>query len=223
MTGPIATSKRCLTRVKSRCPQVALDAHLTQLHGQEDPAHHSDEEQADPSATAVPTLAVNTAGLRSAPASVVSLPAMGDLPLHGVPETFLPEAPAAATAALAEALRDGLPAAPRSSLEAVVAAHPGFLDGWARLAEHDLATGSPVTAYAFARVGYHRGLDAVRRAGWRGQGPVPWHHEPNRGFLRSVNALRHAAAAIGETEEEARCAEFLLQLDPEDAQGVRSD
>ncbi len=146
---------------------------------------------------------------------------MGDLPLHGIPETLMPEPDAAAAEALATALRDGLPAASRTDLEQVVTAYPGFLDGWARLAEHELAAGRPVDAYGFARVGYHRGLDAIRRAGWKGQGPVPWHHEPNRGFLRSVNALRHAAATIGETEEEARCAEFLLQLDPDDAQNVR--
>ena len=41
---------------------------------------------------------------------------------------------------------------------------------WAVLAEQALADGAPVAAYAFARTGYHRGLDALRRSGWRG----PW-------------------------------------------------
>lgn len=52
-------------------------------------------------------------------------------------------------------------------------------------------------------------------------GPVPWQHQPNRGFLRSVHALLRAAQAIGETAEVVRCREFLLQLDPDDGQGVR--
>ena len=65
------------------------------------------------------------------------------------------------------------------------------------------------TSYAYARTGYHRGLDALRRAGWRGQGPVPWEHEPNRGFLRALAALARAANAIDETEEVHRCTEFL--------------
>ena len=61
-----------------------------------------------------------------------------------------------------------------------------------------LADGDPVAAYAYARTGYHRSLDQLRRNGWKGHGPVPWEHEPNRGFLRSLHALGQAAAVIGE-------------------------
>jgi hypothetical protein len=66
-----------------------------------------------------------------------------------------------------------------------------------------------VTAYAYARTGYHRSLDQLRRAGWKGHGPIPWEHEPNRGFLRSLYLLGRAAAAIGENDEASRCADFL--------------
>ncbi|HEY8729432.1 MAG TPA: DUF3151 domain-containing protein, partial [Acidothermaceae bacterium] len=72
----------------------------------------------------------------------------------------------------------------------------------------------PVAAYAYARTGYHRSLDQLRRAGWKGHGPVPWEHEPNRGFLRSLNALGLAAAAIGEDDEAARCSDFLRDSSP---------
>ena len=51
----------------------------------------------------------------------------------------------------------------------------------------------------------------MRRAGWRGTGPVPWEHEPNQGFLRSLNMLARAAAAIGEDDEAERCRTFLAQ------------
>jgi hypothetical protein len=71
-----------------------------------------------------------------------------------------------------------------------------------------------VTAYAFARTGYHRGLDQLRRAGWRGSGPVPWSHEPNQGFLRCLHLLALSADAIGEADEAARCAQFLRDCDP---------
>ena len=64
-------------------------------------------------------------------------------------------------------------------------------------------------------MGYHRGLDALRAAGWRGSGYVRWRHEPNRGFLRSLHMLQLAAGAIGEVDEELRCDLFLRQLDPE--------
>lgn len=72
-----------------------------------------------------------------------------------------------------------------------------------------------MTAYAYARVGYHRSLDLLRRNGWKGYGPVPWSHEPNRGFLRALAALTRAAAAIGEDDERDRCADFLRESSPE--------
>jgi hypothetical protein len=135
---------------------------------------------------------------------------MTGLPLHGVQETLLDDEPEDARRDLAD-----------GRLREAVTAHPTFLAGWAALSDRALADGDPVAAYAFARTGYHRGLDAIRRAGWRGQGPVPWHHRPNRGFLASVAALLRAAAAIGEDDEARRCRDFLLELDPSDAQGVR--
>lgn len=117
--------------------------------------------------------------------------------LLGIPDTLLPEDPAAARLAAGE------------SPAAVSAAAPASSAAWATLAEDALADGRDVEAYAYARTGYHRGLDALRRAGWRGQGPVPWSHEPNRGFLRAVAALSRAAGAIGEADEQERCAALL--------------
>jgi Protein of unknown function (DUF3151) len=97
----------------------------------------------------------------------------------------------------------------------VAAAQPASSAAWATLAEAALADDAPVMAYAYARTGYHRGLDQLRRAGWKGFGPVPWAHEPNRGFLRALAALQRAAAAIGELDEAQRCATFLADSDPE--------
>ena len=95
--------------------------------------------------------------------------------------------------------------------EKVAARFPAYSAAWAALAERACAQGDPVTGYAFARTGYHRGLDQLRRAGWKGHGPVPWEHEPNQGFLRSLHALGQAAGAIGETDEEERCQTFLAE------------
>jgi Protein of unknown function (DUF3151) len=97
----------------------------------------------------------------------------------------------------------------------VAAARPASSAAWAVLAEIALGRGLPVEGYAYARTGYHRGLDALRRAGWKGQGPIPWSHEPNQGFLRALHALGDAAAAIGEDDEAARCRQFLADSDPE--------
>ena len=85
---------------------------------------------------------------------------------------------------------------------------------WSLMAEDAWSEGRTIDAYAYARVGYHRGLDALRGAGWRGAGPVPYSHEPNRGFLRSLYLLGQAAAAIGEGEEVHRIDAFLADADP---------
>lgn len=97
----------------------------------------------------------------------------------------------------------------------VVREHPESPLAWAILADEADSAGHEIQAYAYARVGYHRGLDALRKSGWRGAGPVPWSHEPNRGVLRALYALRRAAATIGETGEVARLTEFLDGADPE--------
>jgi hypothetical protein len=128
----------------------------------------------------------------------------------GTPETVLdPIAPDLAAAL--DAARSLPPDQRREAVAAVAAHDPRCLPAWADLA--DLAR-DPIERYAYARVGYHRGLDALRGAGWRGSGYVRWQHESNRGFLRSLDALRQAAGSIGETDEEERCALFLRQLDP---------
>ena len=122
--------------------------------------------------------------------------------LAGPPATYLPEDPAAAELAAG------------AGPAAVAAAHPACLAAWAALAGQAMSDGDAVTAYAYARTGYHRGLDQLRRAGWRGHGPVPWEHEPNRGFLRSLDVLSRAAAALGEADEAGRCRQFLHEASP---------
>lgn len=122
------------------------------------------------------------------------------------PPTLLIEDDAAA-AALAQIPPDG-------DSRPVAGAYPAHSAAWAALADRALAGNDPVTAYAFARTGYHRGLDQLRRSGWRGHGPVPWSHQPNQGFLRCLSALAVAATMIGEADEAARCAQFLRDCDP---------
>jgi len=71
-----------------------------------------------------------------------------------------------------------------------------------------------VERYAAFRVGYHRGLDALRANGWKGSGFVRWSHPGNVGFLRCLLGLQVTAGELGEHDEEERCRLFLLQLDP---------
>ncbi len=101
----------------------------------------------------------------------------------------------------------------------VAAHHPTVIAAWAALAEEAIdrperVLTDVIEAYAYARTGYHRGLDALRRNGWKGYGPVPWSHEPNRGFLRCVMVLARSAESIGETVEQERCTLLLRDCYP---------
>lgn len=139
---------------------------------------------------------------------------MSDRPVSlttsGPPETVLDREPADALDGLAQALQLPEPAI-RDAVAVVVARHPRFLDGWARLGELGR---DDIERYAAFRVGYHRGLDRLRANGWRGSGYVRWQHPENRGFLRALHGLSTTAGRIGEHDEEERCALFLKQLDP---------
>jgi hypothetical protein len=128
----------------------------------------------------------------------------------GLPETILDDAPGVARERLESALLRP-PGQRREAISDVVRSFPWWPDAWAELG--DLAR-DDVEAYACFRVGYHRGLDSLRKSGWRGSGYVRWREPSNRGFLRCVDGLRSSAASIGEVEEEERCAVFLRQLDP---------
>ncbi|GAA2017356.1 DUF3151 domain-containing protein [Nakamurella flavida] len=123
--------------------------------------------------------------------------------LLGPPPVHLPVDPAAGELAAGDTAQD------------VARRHPTSCLAWAVLAEAALDRGDDVAGYAYARVGYHRGLDRLRRNGWKGAGPVPWSHEPNRGFLRCLSALAQAAVLFEETDEVERLRAFLLDADPE--------
>jgi len=136
---------------------------------------------------------------------------MPSLPLADRHETVLPAvAPALHDAYQASLTLDA--AARKVALGDLVAAHPTFIEGWAALAV--LGT-EPIERYAYARVGYHRGLDALRGNGWGGSGLVRWSQPSNRPFLTCLVRLREAARGIGEFAEVERIDQFLRDLDPD--------
>ena len=144
---------------------------------------------------------------------------MSDQPIQfssGIPTTVLP-APSDDDAARLDAALALDGEERRTAVAAAVAASPKFLAGWAELGDLGRDT---MERYAAYRVGYHRGLDALRANGWRGSGYVRWAAPTNHGFLRSMRGLGQMAAEIGEIDEAERCEQFLLQLDPT---GIPSD
>ena len=150
---------------------------------------------------------------------VGTLVQVSDQPINlstGLPTTVLP-APDPAVAARLDAALTSTGDERRSAVADVAASAPRFLDAWAALGDLGRDT---IERYAAYRVGYHRGLDALRANGWRGSGYVRWSEPTNRGFLRCMRGLAEMAAEIGESDEAERCRIFLLQLDPS---GIASD
>lgn len=141
-----------------------------------------------------------------------------DISSEGIPGTSLPPEPEelAALDSLCDAVLSGDenqgPA--MEKLQTLVARHPDALSGWVALGQIAFAHEETITAYAYFRVAYHRGLDKARGSGWRGDGRIPWEIPDNRPFLRAIHGLGQCADAIGETAEARRCADFLGMLDP---------
>lgn len=134
-----------------------------------------------------------------------------NLTSSGPPETVLPDSDSDVLKAL-DAARTV------DDVASVATRHPASLFAWAALGEavERIRNGAldDIAAYAYFRIGYHRGLDSLRKNGWKGSGYLRWEHPSNRGFLRCLDGLSRMADVIGEDDEHVRCAEFLRMLDP---------
>ncbi len=141
-----------------------------------------------------------------------------DISSGGVPMTSLPPEPEEFGAL--DSLYDEIISSEENrgpsmeNLQSLVASHPDALSGWVAMGRIAIANEETITAYAYFRVAYHRGLDKARASGWRGDGRIPWGIPANQPFLRAIHGLAQCAAAIGESAEAKRCAEFLGMLDP---------
>ncbi len=128
----------------------------------------------------------------------------------GIPQTVLPAEDPVVDSRLADAATLSGDAQ-RTALASVAEDFPRSLSAWAALGDAGRDT---IESYAYYRIGYHRGLDALRQNGWRGSGYVKWEHPTNRPFLRCLDGLQQRADSIGEADEAERCALFLRQLEP---------
>ena len=140
-----------------------------------------------------------------------------DITSEGIPRTSLPSEPEELGAL--DSLCDAILSSNESQVPAMdelknlVARHPEALSGWVAMGRIATANEETISAYAFFRVAYHRGLDKARASGWRGDGRIPWEIPANQPFLRAIHGLAQCADAIGESAEAKRCAEFLGMLD----------
>ena len=131
---------------------------------------------------------------------------------EGLPETVLPPERPEIVELLDAALKLDDQGLRRKELNQVAGRFPSSIEVWKTMG---LAGRDIMESYAAFRVGYHRGLDALRKNGWRGSGYVRWEHPSNRAFLECLSGLQRISEQIGDFAESERCGIFLLQLDPE--------
>ena len=99
----------------------------------------------------------------------------------------------------------------RSMLLALASKNPESIGIWCVLG---ISSSEMMESYSYFRVAYHRGLDSLRKNGWRGSGFVRWEHVSNRYFLFALNQLAEISNEIGDYAEAERCSLFLRQLEP---------
>ncbi len=130
---------------------------------------------------------------------------------QGPPETILPPEDPKISNLLEAAIGTEDTHKRRGALNQVAEMYPTSISVWKTIATYGRDT---MESYAAYRVGYHRGLDALRKNGWRGSGYVRWAHPSNQAFLECLSGLQIVSERIEDFEESERCKLFLLQLEP---------
>jgi hypothetical protein len=120
-------------------------------------------------------------------------------------------------------VRQALAEADRSSLASVVAEHPSSPLAWAELADLADSEGHPIEAFAFAAVAVDLAREQLAESGWSPGSPVLWSDEPNRAYLRALDAQRRAAVALGIDERAQRLADELAAADAEAPARIASE
>ena len=120
-------------------------------------------------------------------------------------------------------VRQALAEADRASVASVVAGHPSSPLALAELADLADSEGHSIEAYAFAAVAVDLAREQLAGSGWQAGGAVPWSDEPNRAYLRALDAQRRAALALGLHDQAVRLADELASADAEAPARIASE
>ena len=118
-----------------------------------------------------------------------------------------------------QAIADGA----RDAVAGVVGEHPGSPLAWAELADLADSEGRALDAFAYATVAADLAREQLAARGWEPGSPVLWADEPNRAYLRALDAQRRAATALGLDERAATLAADLAAADPEAPARIASE
>ncbi|WP_165314299.1 DUF3151 family protein [Agromyces protaetiae] len=120
-------------------------------------------------------------------------------------------------------VREALDASARDAVARVVGAHPGSPLAWAELADHADSEGRALDAFAYATVAADLAREQLAARGWEPGSSVPWADEPNRAYLRALDAQRRAAVALGLDDRATTVADELAAADPEAPARIASE
>jgi hypothetical protein len=120
-------------------------------------------------------------------------------------------------------VRQALTDADRGHVAGVVAEHPSSPLAWAELADLADSEGRALDAFAYAVVAVDLAREQLAASGWTAGAPVPWSEEPNRAYLRALDAERRAADRLGLGDRAERAAADLAAADPEAPARIASE
>jgi Protein of unknown function (DUF3151) len=120
-------------------------------------------------------------------------------------------------------VRQALAEADRASVASVVAGHPSSPLAWAELADLADSEGHAIEAFAFAGVAVDLAREQLAASGWTPGATVPWSDEPNRAYLRALDAQRRAAVQLGLDDHATRLADELASADAEAPARIASE
>lgn len=120
-------------------------------------------------------------------------------------------------------VRQALTGADRAEVAGVVADHPASPLAWAELADLADSEGRALDAFAYAVVAVDLARGRLQASGWRAGDPVPWSEEPNRAYLRALDAERRAASRLGLDDRARRAASDLEAADAEAPARIASE
>jgi len=86
-----------------------------------------------------------------------------------------------------------------------------------------LVFGHSIEAFAYAAVAVDLAREQLAASGWQPGNPVPWRTEPNRAYLRALDAQRRAALALGLDGHAGRLADELASADAEAPARIASE
>ncbi|WP_127794746.1 DUF3151 family protein [Agromyces sp. LHK192] len=120
-------------------------------------------------------------------------------------------------------VRQAIAEGDRTDIRAIVSGHPSSPLAWAELADSADSAGHAIEAFAFATVAADLAREQLTAAGWEPGSPVSWADEPNRAYLRALDAQRRAAETLGLSDRAARAADELAAADAEAPARIASE